>query len=188
MALILTYGRCGAPGCPGQYLPAAHRESPPATRKPRARPMWPDAGHRRRATRTEVTRPRGSRRGSRGPRHASRVAGARPSVTRGRACSDRYLFSEVCDGLLHFQNEVLEVIGARYLWVLARGGRGIARMFPAFPDAAQGRSTSRSQTSARHTGRGSRGPQAPRPRTLPQGRPYLGVPAGPASPVGSSSW
>lgn len=99
-------------------------------------------------------------------------------------CRDSYLFSEVCDGLLHLQNKVLEVIRPRYLRALTGRGRGIARMLSVFPDAARGGEKPPTHLSMSHVATGA----PPAPRTPPRSRLYLGVPPEPASPVGSSSW
>ena len=67
--------------------------------------MWPGRG------RAKGEEPPRQEAPGQGTDFIPRVSGAKtPSVTQDRMCRDSYLFSEVCDGLLHFQNEVLEVI------------------------------------------------------------------------------
>lgn len=66
------------------------------------------------------------------------LLGPQPSIEIHGGSNSSYLFPEVCDGLLHFQNKFLDVICPWHFGVFIGSICGVAKILVEFPSTVGG--------------------------------------------------
>ena len=136
---LLTYGLWPLRGPPPARAPAgSSKHEPPSRGNPEGSPKWLGRGQATKRPQKEVVSLEAPREGR--PVARPRSHGGHSAICNvGEDVPGSYLLSEVRDGLLHFHNEVLEVVRPQNLWTLMGRGRGIAGALSVLPHAARGR-------------------------------------------------